>query len=94
MTQNQPQPMASDIQDPTPVDFHYRCPQCDHRLTEYANICPQCGADLDELHSVTYRRPISTVGRIIALIILVGLTVPIILALAVLLFQALTSSPT
>ena len=69
--------------------FGYACPQCGHRLPDYRETCPECGAELDALFSATYRVPMSSAGRKIALIVLIGLALLLLLVVVALLSQLL-----
>ncbi len=71
--------------------FGYACPQCGHRLPDYRETCPECGAELDALFSATYRVPMSSAGRKIALVVLIGLALLLLLVVAALLSQLLAA---
>ena len=73
--------------------FRYACPRCGHRLPEYREKCPECGAELADLFSATYNVPMSSAGRKIALIALIGLALLLLLLAAGLLSQLLATTP-
>ncbi len=73
--------------------FEFECPNCGLRCDNYAGPCPQCGADLGESFSTTYRVPMSPAGRKIALAALIGLALLLLLVVGALVSQFLAHSP-
>ncbi|HUU84414.1 MAG TPA: hypothetical protein VM243_12995 [Phycisphaerae bacterium] len=73
--------------------FEFACSRCGHRPAEYVESCPKCGADMTELFSATYRVPMSSVGRKIALVALIGLALLLLLLLGALISQLLATAP-
>ena len=69
---------------PPGPDFGYACPRCGDRLTQYAESCPSCGAELGDEFSVTYRVSMPLAARWIAAIALIGLLILVLLSLAAL----------
>ncbi len=69
--------------------FEFACPRCGRCCDNHAEPCPECGADLGELFSTTYRVPMSPTGRKIALAALIGLALLLLLAVGALVSQFL-----
>ena len=74
-------------------EFECGCPRCGHHPPQHVENCPQCGADLTELFSATYRPPMSTAGRKIALAALIGLVLMLLLLLVGVVAQLLATAP-
>jgi hypothetical protein len=81
--------LANGAEDTESQGFFYACPRCGQRLEEYSEACSQCGADLAELFSATYRVRTPTAARWIALIALVLVVGLCVVALAVLVLKEL-----
>jgi predicted amidophosphoribosyltransferase len=65
--------------------FFYDCPNCGLKMSEYAEQCPECGQNLFEAFSGTFRPRKPLFLRIVALIVLL-LFVGSMIALVVSLF--------
>ena len=79
--------------EPDGPEFEYGCPRCGHRPPDHVEHCPQCGADLTELFSATYRPSMSAAGRKIALVALIGLVLLLLLLLVGVVAQLLATTP-
>ncbi len=75
------------------ASFRFECPLCGERLQDYAEQCPQCGAELGSQFSATYRVSMPRSGRHIALGVLIFLALIAVSVAVALVSQALAPSP-
>ncbi len=73
--------------------FEYCCPHCGLRLEDFCAECPDCGEQLGELYSATYRVQTPAGARVIARVVLATAVILMLIVAAVLLSQWLRGSP-
>ncbi len=62
------------MQDPDDfADVEFTCPRCGAVMERLHELCPDCGQELGEEYSATFRPPVPKAIRIIAFVFLAGI---------------------